>query len=200
MYSTSSPLGLHYLVFDCRENRFKMYSLPLYFPSGTKVDPLGVMYSIDSYHDSGDKSSIHDVDPTKQLEKDQLILIKLDFVFIFANLKQIIFCRLLGTLNDRLDKHLSGLKKETKEVEDKKKKVIDGVHVSKRILEGVLSFRILYVRLQSQDKKGDRKKGGNGIPLKETLISTTPWKVRYLLLFVSRVKLRSLNKCKCIHN
>uniref|UniRef100_A0A8R1Z9N2 Uncharacterized protein n=1 Tax=Pristionchus pacificus TaxID=54126 RepID=A0A8R1Z9N2_PRIPA len=117
-----------------------MYSLPLYFPSGTKVDPLGVMYSIDSYHDRGDNTPIHDVDPTKQLEKDQLNLIKL-----------------LGTLNDRLDKHLSGLKKETKEVEHKKKKVIDGVH--------------------SQDKKGDRKKGGTGIPLKETLISTIPWKM-----------------------
>lgn len=40
------------------------------------------MYSIDSYHDRGDNTPIHDVDPTKQLEKDQLNLIKLDFEFI----------------------------------------------------------------------------------------------------------------------
>lgn len=122
-----------------------MYALPLYFPTGTKVDPIGVMYSLTSYH--GEEEDMEDVDPVKQLNDDQLNLIKL-----------------LEEFNDRLDKHLS-MKKEGKEKknegQDKKKNESKGVKSDSR----------------SEKVAGVKEKGGKTGPSKTCTASSTPWKL-----------------------
>ena len=52
-----------------------MYQLPLYFPAGTNATPTPRMYQLPRYHDKDD-SSAESFDPVKQLETEQLDLIK----------------------------------------------------------------------------------------------------------------------------
>ncbi|GMT24163.1 hypothetical protein PFISCL1PPCAC_15460, partial [Pristionchus fissidentatus] len=123
-------------------NMPSMYTLPLYFPQGMKVDPIGVMYSLDSYHEGGESDAtptIKEFDPIKQLEKEQGQLIKL-----------------LEAFNSRLDKHLSGLNRET--ASGKKKEDIK----------------------QGKATSSGKQKGGRGnvVLLKCTPISTAPWKIQ----------------------
>ncbi|GMR48053.1 hypothetical protein PMAYCL1PPCAC_18248 [Pristionchus mayeri] len=118
-----------------------MYSLPLYFPPGRKVDPIGVMYNLPSYHGGGETPSLLDADPTKQLETNQLNLIKL-----------------LEAFNERIDKHLNGLKGEKKkEGKDSKKEEKGEICAEKESMK--------------------KEKGGKAVPAKPPTLSTTPWKL-----------------------